>query len=71
MFGAVAEFVATQQGDSAEFVEKARAVAIGVARDTSLLGSTWFASTTGLGHDGCTLRGRSQPENMPPSALIR
>jgi hypothetical protein len=33
MFGAVAEFVSTQQGDSAEFMEKARALAIGVARD--------------------------------------
>lgn len=33
MFGAVAEFVSTQQGDSAEFIEKARALAIGVARD--------------------------------------
>jgi hypothetical protein len=33
MFGAVAEFVSTQEGDSAEFVEKARALAIGVARD--------------------------------------
>jgi hypothetical protein len=33
MSGAVAEFVSTQQGDSAEFMEKARALAIGVARD--------------------------------------
>jgi hypothetical protein len=33
MFGAVAEFVSPQQGDSAEFMEKARALAIGVARD--------------------------------------
>jgi hypothetical protein len=33
MFGAVAEFVSTQQGDSAEFMEKARAFAIGVAQD--------------------------------------
>ena len=33
MFGAVAEFVSTQQGDSAEFMEKIRALAIGVARD--------------------------------------
>ncbi len=33
MFGSVAEFVSTQQGDSAEFIEKARALAIGVARD--------------------------------------
>ncbi len=33
MFGAVAEFVSTQQGDSAEFIEKARALAIGVASD--------------------------------------
>ena len=32
MFGAVAEFVSTQQGDSAEFIGKARALAIGVAR---------------------------------------
>jgi hypothetical protein len=32
MFGAVAEFVSTQQGDSAEFMEKARVLAIGVAR---------------------------------------
>jgi hypothetical protein len=30
MFGAVAEFVSTQQGDFAEFIEKARALAIGV-----------------------------------------
>jgi hypothetical protein len=36
MFGAVAEFVSTQQGDSAEFIEKARALAIGVARDYEL-----------------------------------
>ena len=33
MFGAVAEFISTQQGDSAEFLEKVRALAIGVARD--------------------------------------
>jgi hypothetical protein len=33
MFDALAEFVSTQQGDSAEFVEKVRALAIGVARD--------------------------------------
>jgi hypothetical protein len=33
MFGALAEFVSTQQGDSAEFIEKARAIAIGVAKD--------------------------------------
>jgi len=33
MFGAVAEFVSPQQGDSVEFMEKARAIAIGVARD--------------------------------------
>jgi hypothetical protein len=33
MFGAVAEFVSTREGDSAEFVEKARGIAIGVARD--------------------------------------
>lgn len=33
MFGAVAEFVSTQQGDSAEFIGKARALAIGVAQD--------------------------------------
>jgi hypothetical protein len=34
MYGAVAEFVTTQQGDSAEFMGKARALAIGVARDS-------------------------------------
>lgn len=33
MFDAVAAFVSTQQGDSAEFIGKARALAIGVARD--------------------------------------
>jgi hypothetical protein len=33
MFGAVAEFVSTQQGDAAEFMRKARTLAIGVARD--------------------------------------
>ena len=33
MFGAIAEFVPTQQGDSAEFIEKARALAIGVASE--------------------------------------
>jgi len=33
MYGAVAEFVATQQGDSAEFIEKARGIAVGVVRD--------------------------------------
>jgi hypothetical protein len=33
MFSAVAEFLSTQQGDSAEFIGKARALAIGVARD--------------------------------------
>jgi len=32
MFDAVAAFVSTQQGDSAEFVGRARAIAIGVAR---------------------------------------
>jgi hypothetical protein len=33
MFNAVAEVVSAQQGDSAEFMEKAQAIAIGVARD--------------------------------------
>ena len=33
MFGAVAEFFSTQQGDSAEFIEKVRAVTIGVASE--------------------------------------
>lgn len=33
MFGGVAEFISTQQGDSDEFIGKARAVAVGVARD--------------------------------------
>jgi hypothetical protein len=33
MFGAVTEFASTQQGDSAEFIAKARALAIGVARN--------------------------------------
>jgi len=33
MFDAIAEFVSTQQGDSTEFIGKARALAIGVARD--------------------------------------
>lgn len=33
MFGAVAEFVSTQEGDSAEFMGKVRALAVGVARD--------------------------------------
>ncbi len=33
MFGSVAEFVSTQQGDSDLFIEKVRAIAIGVAQD--------------------------------------
>jgi hypothetical protein len=33
MYGGVAEFVTTQQGDSAEFMGELRALAIGVARD--------------------------------------
>jgi hypothetical protein len=33
MFDAVAEFISMQQGDSAEFIEKARAIAIGVAQE--------------------------------------
>jgi hypothetical protein len=33
MFGAVGEFVSTQQGDSAEFMERVRALTVGVARD--------------------------------------
>jgi hypothetical protein len=33
MFGGITEFISTERGDSAEFVEKARALAIGVARD--------------------------------------
>jgi hypothetical protein len=33
MFDAVAEFVSTQSGDSAEFMEKVRALAVGVALD--------------------------------------
>jgi hypothetical protein len=33
MFDAVAEFVSTQRGDSAEFVSKARAIAVGVVLD--------------------------------------
>jgi hypothetical protein len=33
MYGAVADFVTTQLGDSVEFIAKARALAIGVAQD--------------------------------------
>jgi hypothetical protein len=33
MLGAVAEFVSTQSGDSAEFMGKARGIALGIARD--------------------------------------
>jgi len=33
MFDAIAEFISMQQGDSTEFIEKARAIVIGVARD--------------------------------------
>jgi hypothetical protein len=33
MFDAVAEFISMQQGDSAEFIEKARAIALGVAQE--------------------------------------
>ncbi|MGD0799946.1 MAG: hypothetical protein ABR906_01385 [Terracidiphilus sp.] len=33
MFDAVAEFISKQQGDSTEFIEKARAIAIGVAQE--------------------------------------
>jgi hypothetical protein len=33
MFSAIAEFVSTQQGDSAEFIEKARAIALGIVQD--------------------------------------
>ncbi len=33
MLGAIAEFISTQQGDSAEFIGKARALALGVALD--------------------------------------
>ena len=33
MLGAIAEFVSTQQGDSAEFIGKAQALAIGIAQD--------------------------------------
>lgn len=33
MFDAVAEFISMQQGDSAEFIEKARAIAIGIAQE--------------------------------------
>jgi hypothetical protein len=33
MFDAVAEFISTRQGDSAEFIEKVRALAIGMAQD--------------------------------------
>jgi len=33
MFDAIAEFISMQQGDSAEFIEKARAIAIGVAQE--------------------------------------
>ena len=33
MFSAIAEFVSNQQGDSAEFIERTRAIAIGVAQD--------------------------------------
>jgi len=33
MYGAIAEFVTTERGDSAEFIGEARALAVGVARD--------------------------------------
>jgi hypothetical protein len=33
MFDAVAEFISMQQGDSAEFIDKARAIAVGVAQE--------------------------------------
>ncbi|MGA3048723.1 MAG: hypothetical protein ABSD67_18975 [Terracidiphilus sp.] len=65
MFDAVAEFVSTEQGDSAEFMEKARALAIGVAQDyeparlyiiriDNWFGPKWmhFAGTTTVGRVG-------------------
>ena len=33
MFDGLAEFISVQQVDSAEFIEKARAIAIGIAQD--------------------------------------
>ena len=69
--GAVAEFVSTQQGDSAEFMAKARALAIGVAQVMSLRVSTSSGLTTGLGRSGCTLRESSLLEKALPSAYIR
>jgi hypothetical protein len=33
MFNAVVEFISTQQGDSAEFIERVRALTVGIARD--------------------------------------
>ncbi|MBS1805668.1 MAG: hypothetical protein JST28_20190 [Acidobacteria bacterium] len=33
MYRAVTEFVSTLPGDSVEFIEKARAITVGVARD--------------------------------------
>jgi hypothetical protein len=65
MFSAIAEFVSMQQGDSAEFIEKARAIAIGIAQDylparlyvvriDNWFGPRWmhFAGTTTVGKVG-------------------
>jgi hypothetical protein len=54
MFGAVAEFTSTRQGDSTEFMEKVRALAIGVACDREQHGYTSSELITGLGLNGCT-----------------
>jgi hypothetical protein len=48
MFGAVAEFVSTQHGDSAEFMGKAHVLAIGVARDYEPARPVWEICTLGL-----------------------
>jgi len=46
MFDAVAEFISMQQGDSAEFIEKARAIALALLRNMSLRASTSSGLTT-------------------------
>ena len=78
MFDAVAEFISIQQGDSAEFIEKARAIAIGVAQEYELarlyviridnwFGPKWmhFAGTFTAGKHA-SIGAHKSPLHVPP-----
>ena len=71
MFDAVSEFISIQQGDSAEFIEKARAIAIGVVQEYKPARLYVIRIDNWFGPRWMHLRESSLLENTPLSAFTR